>query len=244
MTIWSKADIHVHTRYSDGHSSVAQVLEHADHIGLRIIAITDHDTIAGAIEAQRMARGFDVEVIVGEEVSTADGHLLVLFLERALPPGRPAPETIAAAHEQGALCIVAHPFDWLVPSFGASLLRYCSGDNPAWPVDGVEVFNASLPLPGMNERAASVATALELPACGGSDAHHFSTVGLGYTLFPGSTADDLRQAILRGDVRAGGRAWAAGHYAAVASLRARRGLARAARAVTQPISFRSTGRSR
>ena len=113
MTTWSRADIHVHTRYSDGHSSVAQVLEYADHIGLHVVAITDHDTIDGALEARRMARGFNVEVIVGEEVSTADGHLLVLFLERALPPGRPAPETIAAAHEQGALCIVAHPFDRL-----------------------------------------------------------------------------------------------------------------------------------
>jgi predicted metal-dependent phosphoesterase TrpH len=235
MTIWSRADIHVHTRYSDGHSSVAQVLEYADHIGLRVIAITDHDTIDGALEARRMARGFDVEVIVGEEVSTADGHLLVLFLERALPPGQPAPETIAAAHEQGALCIVAHPFDWLVSSFGAALLRYCGGDNPTWPVDGVEVFNASLPLPGMNARAASVAAMLGLPACGGSDAHHFSTVGLGYTLFPGATADDLRQAMICGNVRAGGRSWAAGHYAAVASLRARRGLARAARAVTRPV---------
>ncbi|GIW02253.1 PHP domain-containing protein [Roseiflexus sp.] len=239
MTIWSRADIHIHTRYSDGHSSVAQVLEYADHIGLRVIAITDHDTIDGALEAQRMARGFDVEVIIGEEVSTTDGHLLVLFLTHALPPRRPASETIAAAHAQGALCIVAHPFDWLVSSFGTPLLRYCGGDHPIWPVDGVEAFNASLPLPGMNARAASVATTLGLPACGGSDAHHFSTVGLGYTLFPGTTANDLRQAIIHGEVRAGGRSWAAGHYAAVAGLRARRGLARAARAVTRPARVMS-----
>jgi hypothetical protein len=99
----------------------------------------------------------------------------------------------------------------------------------------VEVFNASLPFPGMNARASIVTAALGLPACGGSDAHHFSTVGLGYTLFPGTSADDLRQAIIRGEVRAGGRAWTAGHYAAVAGLRARRSLARAARIVTRPM---------
>ncbi|NWG22171.1 MAG: PHP domain-containing protein [Chloroflexi bacterium] len=233
MTGWSKADIHVHTRYSDGQSSVAQVLDQADRVGLQVIAITDHDTIDGALEARRMARGFDVEVVVGEEVSTADGHLLVLFLERVLPPGRPASETIAAAHEQGALCIVAHPFDWLVPSFGAALLQHCAGASPAWPVDGVEVFNASLPLPGMNARAAAATADLGLSAFGGSDAHHYSTVGLGYTLFAGAGADDLRQAMIRGDVRAGGRSWAAGHYAAVAGLRARNGLARAARVMAR-----------
>ncbi|MGQ9826355.1 MAG: PHP domain-containing protein [Roseiflexus sp.] len=238
MTVWSRADIHVHTRYSDGHSSVAQVLEHADRIGLHVIAITDHDTIDGALEARRMARGFNVEVIVGEEVSTADGHLLVLFLERTLPPRRPAAETIAAAHEQGALCIVAHPFDWLVSSFGAALIRHCGGALPSWPIDGVEVFNASLPFSRMNTRASLVTAALGLPACGGSDAHHFSTVGLGYTLFPGTSADDLRQAIIHSEVRAGGRAWNAGHYAAVAGLRARRGLARAAQIVTRPIRLR------
>ncbi|MBO9326040.1 MAG: PHP domain-containing protein [Roseiflexus sp.] len=235
MTTWSRADIHVHTRYSDGHSSVAQILEYADHIGLHVVAITDHDTIDGALEARRMARGFNVEVVVGEEVSTVDGHLLVLFLERALPPGRPALETIAAAHEQGALCIVAHPFDWLVSSFGDALIRHCGGQRPSWRIDGVEVFNASLPFSGMNARASTVTAALGLPACGGSDAHHFSTVGLGYTLFPGTSADDLRQAIIRGEVRAGGRAWTAGHYAALAGLRARRGLARAARIVTRPM---------
>ncbi|MBO9381415.1 MAG: phosphotransferase, partial [Roseiflexus sp.] len=174
-------------------------------------------------------------VVVGEEVSTVDGHLLVLFLERALPPGRPALETIAAAHEQGALCIVAHPFDWLVSSFGDALIRHCGGQRPSWRIDGVEVFNASLPFSGMNARASTVTAALGLPACGGSDAHHFSTVGLGYTLFPGTSADDLRQAIIRGEVRAGGRAWTAGHYAALAGLRARRGLARAARIVTRPM---------
>lgn len=231
MTTWQRADIHVHTRYSDGHSSVAQVLEQADRVGLSVIAITDHDTIEGALEAQRIAHRFAVDVVVGEEVSTLDGRLLVLFLERPLPPGHPAAETIAAAHEQGALCIVAHPFDWLVSSFGHALRRHCAGEAPLWSVDGVEAFNASLPLPGMNTRAAAVAAELGLTACGGSDAHHFSTVGLGYTLFPGLSANDLRHAIIHGDVRAAGRSWGAQHYAAVAGLRAQSGLARAARVI-------------
>jgi predicted metal-dependent phosphoesterase TrpH len=56
-TVWSKADIHVHTTYSDGHADVDEVLEHAaQYTDLRVIAITDHDTIEGALEARRARR--------------------------------------------------------------------------------------------------------------------------------------------------------------------------------------------
>src|SRR5262245_53031652 len=96
---YSKADIHIHTTYSDGSASVREVIEHvAQATDMRLIAITDHDTINGALLARQIASEFGIEVIVGEEVSTAEGHLLALFIERWLPPGRPAAETIAAIH--------------------------------------------------------------------------------------------------------------------------------------------------
>lgn len=84
----SKADLHIHTHYSDGTMGVPELLAHvAREQELAVIAVTDHDTIAGAQEARRLAPSFGVEVIVGEEVSTADGHLLALFIEERLPPG-------------------------------------------------------------------------------------------------------------------------------------------------------------
>ena len=206
---WSKADLHIHTTHSDGTASVVALLEHvAVNTDLRVIAITDHDTIAGALEARELAASYGVEVIVGEEVSTAEGHLLALFIEKRLPPRQPAAETIAAVQAQGGLCIAAHPYDWLTPSLGrAGMAERCAGPGYEWPLDGVESFNAGLWSASANARAAAAGERLGLPLLGGSDSHHLGTVGLGYTLFPGRTAADLRYAIGAHATRPGGNYW-------------------------------------
>jgi len=228
---WSKADLHIHTDYSDGTASVREVLAHvASCTDLRVIAITDHNTIAGALEARRLATAYGVEVIVGEEVSTAEGHLLALFVEEELPPRRPAAETIAAVHAQGGLCIAAHPYDWCMPSLGrAGLRQRCAGPGCEWPLDAIESFNASVWLPRFNSAAAAAGERLGLPLIGGSDAHHPATIGLGYTLFPGQTAADLRYAIRMRVTRPGGSYWRWMHGLEYVGLWLR---ARAARALT------------
>jgi predicted metal-dependent phosphoesterase TrpH len=222
-THYSKADIHIHTTYSDGSASIREVLGHvAQATDMRLIAITDHDTINGALLARQMATEFGIEVIVGEEVSTAEGHLLALFIERRLPPGRPASETIAAIHDQGGLCVAAHPFDPLVPSIGrAGLGQRCTGPRAgAWPLDGVEAFNAGSWIAAGNRRAATFGAALGLARCGGSDSHSLATIGLGFTLFPGAGAHDLYRAIQRGQTAEGGTRWRFDHYLEVATHRA------------------------
>ena len=211
MTLVSKADLHVHTDASDGTASVCDVLSRAAELGFGVIAITDHDTIDGALEARRQAHRYGVEVIVGEEVSTAEGHLLVLFIEAALLPGLPAAETIAAAHAQGGLCIAAHPYDWAVPSLGkAGLHRRCHGVNMGeWPLDAIEGLNASAtwPLGIPNRVGQRIARRIGLPTVAGSDAHTLATIGRAYTLFPGRTALDLRGAVINGNVTTAGQPW-------------------------------------
>lgn len=225
MSSYSKADLHLHTTASDGTATARQILERAARSDLRVIAVTDHDTIAAALEARQLAGAYGVEVIVGEEVSTCEGHLLVLFIEQALPPGQPLAETIAAARAQGALIVAPHPFGFLVRSIGRTgpFRRF---SDTAWHrlVDAVEVFNAGLWSPRSNALAARFAAARGLPVVGGSDSHHLPTVGLGHTLFPGRTAADLRRAILAGQTRAGGVHWGALRVAEVGALRARRSL--------------------
>lgn len=224
-TLYSKADLHLHTIHSDGTATVRELLEHVARTDLRVIAVTDHDTIAGALEARRLAAAYGVEVIIGEEISTREGHLLALFVERCLPPGRPLAETVAAARAQGALVVAPHPFGMLVRSLGRVGLSRRFSD-PCWCelVDAVEVFNAGLWAPRSNALAARFAAVRGLRIVGGSDSHHLPTVGLGYTRFPGRTTADLRRAILAGQTEAGGVHWGAVRVAEVGALQAYRGL--------------------
>src|SRR5579859_2048451 len=108
------ADVHMHTTYSDGTGSVAEVLNFAEeHTSLDVIAITDHDTIEGALRARDLAatRDYRFEIIVGEEISTREGHLLALFLREPVAPDQSIERSIELVHAQGGLAVVAHPFN-------------------------------------------------------------------------------------------------------------------------------------
>jgi predicted metal-dependent phosphoesterase TrpH len=235
--VLSKADLHVHTTASDGTANAREVLAHvARQTDLRVIAITDHDTIASAREAQRMADAYGIEVIVGEEVSTREGHLLALFLEEELPPGRPLSETAAAARAQGALVVAPHPFGYLVRSIGrtgAFGLGLRAERSWVGLVDAVETWNAGLWSSRTNARAVRFAASRGLPAVGGSDSHHLRTLGLGYTLFPGRTAAELRQALLCGQTHAAGVLWGLRRSAEAGALIVWRNLSRGQAAAEQ-----------
>ncbi len=131
-------DLHCHTRASfDSLSAPLDVVRRAAERGITHLAITDHDRIEGALEARDGAPA-GLTVIVGEEVKTADGDLIALFLDRAVPPGLSALETIAAVREQGGLVGIPHPFDGL----RNSMLRDAGLATLAERVDWVEAFNA------------------------------------------------------------------------------------------------------
>ena len=85
---YSTADLHVHTTASDGTCSPAEVLEFASEAtDLAVVAICDHNTTEGALEAAALAPRYRVEVIVGQEVESADGHILGLWAPEAIQPG-------------------------------------------------------------------------------------------------------------------------------------------------------------
>ncbi|MHC1627052.1 MAG: PHP domain-containing protein [Methanoculleaceae archaeon] len=190
-----RCDLHVHSKYSgDSESSIPEILSYAARAGLDAIAITDHDTTEGAVEA--LGYPSPVLVIPGVEVSTLQGHLLVLGVEEAPPPGREFSRTVEAARRLGGLCILPHPFH---------LLRHGAGNRFA-EVDAVETFNSRYITGSANRKAARLARACGIPQVGGSDAHVAGLVGYGYTLVDAEPdCRDILRAIREGRCRPGGR---------------------------------------
>ncbi|HEX7491559.1 MAG TPA: PHP-associated domain-containing protein [Candidatus Limnocylindrales bacterium] len=197
-----KADMHIHSIASDGTASVARILEYVERsTDLDVIAIADHERIEAGVECQRLARerGSRIEVVVGEEVTTRNGHLLGLFLQARLRRGERLETTVAEIHEQGGLAIVPHPFSAFTKGMRKhAIMRVYNSTDPLVYWDALEGFNPSTA--GRYGRTATIRLAAELGIAlvGNSDGHTLETIGDGRTLFPGSTAEDYKQAVLAG----------------------------------------------
>ena len=175
------ADLHTHSSASfDSLASPASLVRTAASRGLTHLAITDHDRIDGALRARDAAASIapELTVIVGEEIKTADGDLIALFVERAVAPGLPAEDAIAEVRTQGGLVGIPHPFD----RFRGSLLRDARMERLAGQVDWIETHNARIALGGGNQRAAEFAVGLGVPGIAVSDAHSAFEVGVAYTV--------------------------------------------------------------
>lgn len=205
----SAADLHVHTTASDGTATPREVLEWAStRTDLAVIAICDHNTVEGALEAASIAHEYPVEVVVGQEVESADGHILGLWAPTFVKPGRPAAQTIADIHAQGGIAVAAHPF---APRWWHKH-GLCRGDRDVYDAcdyDAVEVANSTplLFLANFFARGYQKHNRERLAATGGSDAHMISVIGTSRTLFEGSTAEDLRRALIARETRGWGPAW-------------------------------------
>jgi len=192
-----RADLHLHTTYSDGTATPEETLNFClTRTALRVVAITDHDTIDGALRARRYAEEnhdvfADLHVIVGEEISAREGHVIGLFLEDWIPPGLDAAHTIEEIHRQGGIAIAAHPY--------TNLMKWNSlvgvGDLIlSLPFDAVEIRNSNFTEFRANRKAARRLG--DKAQTGSSDGHFLESVGRCFTSFPGQTAEDLRRAVL------------------------------------------------
>jgi predicted metal-dependent phosphoesterase TrpH len=197
--MWNKADLHIHTTYSDGLMSPAENIDYiAHHTSLKVVAITDHDTAEGAFVARDYARQTapHLEVVIGQEVSTGDGELLGLFIQSSLPIFRTAAEAVDAIHRQGGLAVAVHPF---TPgkSLRTAILHL--------PFDAVETrHGCPASLIGNLLTLTLNHFGQKLPQMGSSDSHIPFSIGHAFTWFPGSTSADLRRAIETGTIRPGG----------------------------------------
>ncbi len=196
------ADLHIHTLYShDGTCSVPAVLKYAaEQTELDVIAITDHDNLEGALEAEQLAPAYGIEVIPGCEITTAEGHLLALFIRRPVPAGLPLLKTVRRVGEQGGLCIAAHPGARGTHSLSLpSVYRVMQHPEGREVLVGIETTNTGQLDQASGWAARAMADVFQITQVGCSDAHLLWMIGTGATVFPGRGAAGLRQALENGE---------------------------------------------
>ena len=202
-----RADLHIHTRVSDGLASVERTIDHIEHeTALDLVAITDHEDSRGGQRAREYAagRGYRVEVIVGAEITTMQGHLLALFIEDAPKSFRGIEATIEAIHRKGGLAVIPHPMSWLTRSLSRRTIeRVMAANEHGITFDAIELANPSPAGKVTRAKATAANKRWALPALGSSDAHHLPHIATGWTEFDEPGAGGLLAAIRSGTTRPG-----------------------------------------
>jgi len=192
-----KIDPHVHTRHSDSSSSVKDVLNAARQRGLDGIALTDHDNIGSWISAPQLDS--DLLIIPGIEVTTKDGHLLLLGIKEMPPEDLDAVAASDYTRKRGGIVIVPHPKIPFI-SIGESIIERIRPD-------AIETYNAKVPFAYITRKSIKLAERLRIPQTGGSDAHSDKTVGDMYTVVEAEdrTVEAVLDAIKKGKIRPAGK---------------------------------------
>jgi len=183
-----KIDLHVHTCYSrDSSITLKQVVAYAKKRGLDGVAITDHNTVQGALKLKT----HDIIVVPGIEVSTLNGHLLGLNVTVPIPAKLGIEETIYLIHEAGGIAVAPHPATFYKSPPSRRVSSY----------DAVEVMNgSSIPFPVFTFLSKRFADGLGLPQTGGSDSHYAPEIGAAYTVVDADPeVDEIVCAIKKGD---------------------------------------------
>ncbi len=179
-----KADLHIHTAYSmDCAMPLEQIITRCLEIGINCLAITDHNTIAGALKIKEMA---PFPIIMGEEILTSCGEVIGLFLSQEIPSKLSIEETISQIKAQDGLVCIPHPYDRL----RLSMFRNQVFESIMPEVDIIEVFNARSLSPNSSARARHLVRKYGKLASAGSDAHTPSEIGNAYVEMPEFTGKD------------------------------------------------------
>ena len=186
----------MHTHFSpDSETPPEKLVARCVEVGLSCIAVTDHNTIEGALEVERIA---PFMVIVGEEVASSEGEITGLFLKEPVPKGLSPQETARRIKAQGGLVSLPHPFD----RFRRAVLSRRALDELLPQVDIVEVFNSRNNLGADDRKAYDFAREHGLLTSGVSDAHTTFELGRTYVEMPefDGTPEDFKRALAQGNI--------------------------------------------
>ena len=184
-----KADLHVHTIYShDSLITPKDLVFYAKKRGLTAVAITDHNTVEGAL---KIAKETDFLIIPGIEVSSRNGHIVGLNLQEPVEKGLSADETVDKIHEAGGIAVACHPF---------ALFKGSLGKHTNAKFDAIETINASAFLFNRcTKKAQEIADRFGIPCVAGTDAHYGPAIGYAYTLIDAEPqVDAISKAITKG----------------------------------------------
>jgi predicted metal-dependent phosphoesterase TrpH len=164
-----RVDLHLHSIFShDGQSSLEDLIARSRECGLDRIALTDHNTVEGAIELARIAPEL---TIVGEEAKTREGEVIGLFITDRLPPYVMPEEVMDLIHEMGGLTYIPHPLDRHRANFRPERMLQLADR-----IDIIETYNPWCEA-GANAAAAGLAADLGKVTATGSDAHGIRELG-------------------------------------------------------------------
>lgn len=169
-----RVDLHCHTRYSWDSAMPPDVLvDRCIRRGITCLAVTDHNNIDGALAVHKLA---PFKIIIGEEIKTAEGEIIGLFLREPVPRGLSPEETLERIHAQGGIASVPHPFD----RFRGSVIKEVALKRVAQQVDIIEAFNCRTTLLRDSEKAKAFGRKIDAPLGTGSDSHTSIEVGGSY----------------------------------------------------------------
>jgi predicted metal-dependent phosphoesterase TrpH len=205
-----KYGLHLHTKYSKcSNCEPEKILEVTKKQGFAGIAITDHNTIRGALETKRLNNDENFEIIIGEEVSTDIGHVLVYNVEKEIRPGK-VEDVIEEARNQEAICVLAHPYNLISSKLGELLklqdFRKTLSEKDVDKIklfDAIEGFNARCLFERENVLSHKLAEIYKKPMIAGSDAHFANEIGNAWVEFDDEYT--LGQAILNGKIKLKGK---------------------------------------
>jgi predicted metal-dependent phosphoesterase TrpH len=184
-----KYDFHTHSKYSlDGYVEPRDLVRAAVKVGLSGIAVTDHNTIKGGIEAKKY-ESEGLEVIVGSEILTNIGEVIGLFLNEEITSYN-FHDVINDIKSQNGVVVLPHPFD------GVRKTSIHPGPELAGFIDNVEVFNSRCVRKSYNDLALGYAKKNHLNIIAGSDAHFENEVGNAGVK---TESDNIQEAVINGD---------------------------------------------
>ncbi len=183
-----KYDLHMHTCYSKCSNLRPEVLlKAAKERGLNGIAITDHNTIEGALKIKGLNKDRNFEVIVGEEITTEYGDVLAYYLQKPIK-ATDFFGVVEEAKKQNGLIVIPHPFRSSINPYHKFKMPF---EEIKGKIDAIECFNART-LPGDNSKADKTADSLNIAKTGGSDAHFKFEVATAYTILNGNLRKALK----------------------------------------------------